>query len=72
MKEIVQKFKLGQCVYLASNPETKMTISDIQTVLEKFNGTYYCVWLFNGDKKSDKFHQDALTSCSENKDISSS
>ncbi len=38
MTDFIQKFKSGQCVFLASNPETKMTISGIQTVLDKFNG----------------------------------
>ncbi len=72
MTDFIQKFKSGQCVFLASNPETKMTISGIQTVLDKFNGIYYCVWLHNGNKKEDKFHQDSLSACSENNDTSSS
>lgn len=72
MREIIQKFKIGQCVYLTSNPETKMTISGIQTLQEKFNGIYYCVWLYNGEKKENKFNQDSLTACSENNDTSSS
>ena len=70
MKEIIQKFQIGQCVYLASNPETKMTISGIQRILEKFNGMYYCVWLYNRVKKENKFNQDSLTACSENKNTS--
>ena len=77
MTDIIKRFKEGQCVFLASNPETKMTISSYQTRTnmqrkKEFTGFVFCTWLFNGDKKENKFLQDALTPCSEKNEITSS
>ena len=69
--EIVSKFKEGDCVFLSSNPDLKMTIEYIRTkkimgkpLTEKFpNGKVTCTWIYEGEKKTAEFNQDSLQKC---------
>lgn len=68
MKEIIAKFKSGQCVFLSSNPETKMTVASYQTkttikITQELTGQVLCVWLYEGNRKEGNFNQDLLISC---------